>query len=269
MQMSRLTPFARHDKWRLRSPDMTAERTKIQLMNRKPACFQLRNYYICDLNPLNMISKELVQCTEDMRQAAESGKITLDACVRAYDLLEKIMDLPDGGSVGPADIYSDTVATWCSTLGPAEEFCSEYRRLAPALESVYDEGYLKSQALERLVPYEKALEEAALRCAKKTTLHQCAKETFEIWNSGGLLARQRALRKLRSLAGFRLESNRIGNYVAKTFDLMNEAQAEYARAQQALFIANVSYKIKPGLYARIASALHMESAAGRTGRGSV
>lgn len=216
-----------------------------------------------------MISKELVQCTEDMRQAAQNGKISLDACVRAYDLLEKIMDLPDGGAVGPADIYSDTIATWCSSLGPAEEYCSEYRRLATALESAYDEDALKQEASDRMKPYEDALEEAVLRSAKKTELHQCAKETFEIWQKGGFMARQSALRKLRTLAGFRLESERIGNYVAKTFDLMNEAQAAYARAQQALFSANVSYKIRPGVYARIASSLHMESAAGRTGRGSV
>ena len=103
---------------------------KIQLIHRNHVKIPLRNYYICDPNPLSMISKELVQCTEDMRQAAQNGKISLDACVRAYDLLEKIMDLPDGGAVGPADIYSDTIATWCSSLGPAEEYCSEYRRLA-------------------------------------------------------------------------------------------------------------------------------------------
>lgn len=216
-----------------------------------------------------MISKELVQCTEDMRQAAQNGKISLDACVRAYDLLEKIMDLPDGGAVGPADIYSDTIATWCASLGPAEEYCSEYKRLASALESAYDENALSQEAAARLKPFETTLEDAALRSAKKTDLHQCARETFEIWQKGGFFARKTALRKLRTLAGFRLESERIGNYVAKTFDLMNEAQSDYARAQQALFSANVSYKIKPGLYARIASSLHMESAAGRTGRGSV
>ena len=214
-----------------------------------------------------MISKELVQCTDDMRQAAQSGKITLDACVRAYDLLEKIMDLPDGGSVGPADVYADTVATWCSSLGPAEQFCSEYAELSDRLDAAFDEASLRAEAQDRLRPFEKALEEAALRSAKKADLHKCAKETFEIWQNGGFLARQSALRKLRSLAGFRLESNRIGNYVAKTFDLMNEAQAEYARAQQALFSANVAYKIKSGLYARIASSLYMESAAGRTARG--
>ena len=216
-----------------------------------------------------MISKELVQCTEDMRQAAQNGKISLDACIRAYDLLEKIMDLPDGGSVGPADIYSDTVATLCSTLGPAEEFCCEYARLAPELEKAYDEDCLKTEAQERLKPFEKELEEAALRSSSKVELHKCAKDTFEIWQNGGFFARQTALRKLRALAGFRLESDRIGNYVAKTFDLMNEAQAAYARAQQSFFSANVSYKIKAGLYSQIASSLHMESAAGRTGRGSV
>ena len=105
-----------------------------------------------------MISKELVQCTEDMKQAAQNGKISLDACIRAYDLLEKIMDLPDGGFVGPADIYSDTVATWCSTLGPAEEFCSLYRSLASELEKAYDEEalYIVDQhaAAER-INYEK------------------------------------------------------------------------------------------------------------------
>ena len=202
-----------------------------------------------------MISKELVQCTEDMRQSAQDARISLDACVRAYDLLEKIMDLPEGGTVGPADVYSDTVATWCSFLGPAEEFCAEYKRLAAVLETAYDSQTLMAEVQERLKPLEKALEDAALLSAERTTLHQCAKATFEIWQSGGFFARQSALRKLRSLAGFRLESNRIGNYVAKTFDLMNEAQSAYARAQQILFSSNVSYKIKPGLYARIASAL--------------
>ena len=207
-----------------------------------------------------MISKELVQCTQDMRQAAQTGRISLDACVRAYDLLEKIMDIPEGGTVGPADVYSDTVATWCSSLGPAEEFCSEYKRHAAVLESAYDGQSLTEEAQERLRPLEKALEEAALLSAERTALHQCAKETFQIWQTGGFFARQASLKKLRALAGFRLESNRIGNYVAKTFDLLNEAQSAYGRAQQALFTSNVSYKIKPGLYDRIASALARRNA---------
>ena len=108
-----------------------------------------------------MITKDLIQCTEDMRQSAENGKITLDAQIRAYDLLEKVLDLPEGGTVGPADVYSDTVATWCSHLGPAEEFCSEFKRLASGLEGAYDEEALRVEADRRMIPFKKAVEDAA------------------------------------------------------------------------------------------------------------
>ena len=36
---------------------------------------------------------------------------------------------------------------------------------------------------------------------------------------------------------------------------MNEAQKAFADAQQAMFAAKVSYKIKPGVYQRLASVL--------------
>lgn len=190
-----------------------------------------------------MISKELVRCTDDMRQAAQCGKMSLDAQIRAYDLLEKIEEL------------RDALAALCSSMGPAEEFCAEYLRLAEVLGPAYDEEMLKREAQERLKVFESALDNATAQVTKMTELHQCAKDTWDVWQNGGFIARQNALRKLRNLAGFRLESTRIGNYVAKTFDLMNESQAACARAQQALFSANVSYKIKPDLYRKIAAAL--------------
>ena len=71
-----------------------------------------------------------------------------------------------------------------------------------------------------------------------------------------MFARRRALRDLRERAGFRLESHRIGNYVAKTFDLMNEAQARFAKAQQAVFAADVSYKVRPSEYSEIYACLN-------------
>ena len=71
--------------------------------------------------------------------------------------------------------------------------------------------------------------------------------------------RKRALKALRERAGFRLESHRIGNYVAKTFDLMNEAQMKFARTQQKVFASDVRYKIKPGLYGKIAEILSADS----------
>ncbi len=202
-----------------------------------------------------MFAKDLIQCTADMKAAAETGRWTLDAQVRAYDLLEKILDLPEGGMVGPSDVYSDTVATWCSSLGPAEDFCNEYRRSAVALKEAYDEEALRLEAARVVRPLEEAVENTRFKAAAAASLHEFAKETFEIWQTGGVFSRRRALRELRERAGFRLESERIGNYVAKTFDLMNEAQTAFAAAQQALFAGNVSYKIKPGVCARLAELL--------------
>ena len=202
-----------------------------------------------------MFAKDLIQCTADMKAAAETGRWTLDAQVRAYDLLEKILDLPEGGMVGPSDVYSDPVATWCSSLGPAEDFCNEYRRSAVALKEAYDEEALKLEAARVVRPLEEAVENTRFKAAAAASLHEFAKETFEIWQTGGVFSRRRALRELRERAGFRLESERIGNYVAKTFDLMNEAQTAFAAAQQALFAGNVSYKIKPGVCARLAELL--------------
>ena len=202
-----------------------------------------------------MFAKDLIQCTADMKAAAETGRWTLDAQVRAYDLLEKILNLPEGGMVGPSDVYSDTVATWCSSLGPAEDFCNEYRRSAAALKEAYDEEALKLEAARVVRPLEEAVENTRFKAAAAASLHEFAKETFEIWQTGGVFSRRRALRELRERAGFRLESERIGNYVAKTFDLMNEAQTAFAAAQQALFAGNVSYKIKPGVCARLAELL--------------
>lgn len=186
-----------------------------------------------------MLSKEITQCIEDMQSAAQSGQITLQMQIRAYDLLDKILGLT-----------SPCVA------GPAEAFLEQYYTLESELKAAYDEESLNMQAQEAAAPFVLALEASAEKARKAAILHEAAKQTFEIWQNGGFFKRNKALRDLRRLAGFRLESNRIGNFVAKTFDLMNEANAECARAQQALFAANVSYKIKPGLYSKIASALH-------------
>ena len=167
-----------------------------------------------------------------MRLIAQNGNWTLEAQVRAYDFLEMICD---------RTFESDA----------ASHFCKEYDSLASALDEAYNEAVLHAQAAQQLQPYKEALTMAEAKVAKLTDLHECAKSTFDIWQNKGLFARQKAIRALRHKAGFRLETKRIGNYVAKTFDLMNEARAEYARAQQMLFAADISYKIKPDVYSQI------------------
>ena len=175
-----------------------------------------------------------------MRTIAETGNWTLDAQVRAYDFLDTVAGVDAGG------LLQNSVA---------ENFCKEYDALAPTLVSAYDENSLQIQAKQSILPAQEAVAKAEKRMAQLTDLHECAKQTFEIWQTKGLFARQKAIRTLRSKAGFRLETKRIGNYVAKTFDLMNEARAVYAHAQQTLFLSDMSYKIKPGVYSQIRKCL--------------
>lgn len=181
-----------------------------------------------------MISKEIEFCMQDMRNAACTGRISLDSQVRAYDLLDRLMSLPQG-------VYD--------LLPSAQGFCQTYESLADSLESAYDEQSLLDEARMSASGYEELLRQSELRAKAAEELHNAARETFDIWQTCGYFSRRKALRSLRAKAGFRLEADRIGNYVAKTFDLMNEARMAYAGAQQALFAANVSYKVRAGIYA--------------------
>ena len=185
----------------------------------------------------------VLQCIDDMQAIAASGKYTLDAQVRAYDLLEGIIELYDDRPLpeGLKEVASRLTAVYAS--------------LASVLDYSFDYAALAEEAAQRLKPLEEASNESRFQAAAAASLHEFAKEVFHIWQNSGVFARRRALRELRKRAGFRLESHRIGNYVAKTFDLQNEAAERYAKAQQAVYKANAAYKIKPGTYASIAERL--------------
>lgn len=179
-------------------------------------------------------------CVEDMRDIAATGAFTLDAQVRAYDMLSGLLD--DGMAV-PQE--KSDIALYLDT----------YSELKEKLEAAYDQVSLTNAVKARLAPLECACTDARFEAAAAASLHEFAKETYQTWQTAGIFMRKRALKALRERAGFRLESHRIGNYVAKTFDLMNEAQMRFARSQQKMFAADVTYKVQPGLYGRIAEAL--------------
>ena len=188
---------------------------------------------------VNVMDKLIAQCMEDMRSV--SGPLTLDAQIRAYDLFQTLSDAIERGI-----LPSDSIIN---------EFSEVYKASAKSLDTAYDEDALKEELSDVLDPLKQAVTEARFEAASATALHEFAKEVFEIWQTSGIFMRRRALKELRARAGFRLESHRIGNYVAKTFDLANEAQVRFASAQQALFKADVSYKIRSGMYSRINSIL--------------
>ena len=180
----------------------------------------------------------IVRCAADMQEVAASGKMTLQTQVRAYDLLQVLSGegLPVAVSV-------------------REEFCRIYEQLAERLDAAYDADALKQDLESVLAPVKHAVNEARFEAAAAASLHEFAKEVWQTWQTAGIFARRRALRDLRERAGFRLESHRIGNYVAKTYDLANEAQARFGHAQQLLFASDVTYKCRPGVYRDIYKAI--------------
>ena len=175
------------------------------------------------------------KCISDIKNVVARRRISLDEQVRAYDLLDSLL----------AEEHTSVCA------GSAEKYREVYRSVEADLMECYDEGFLYEEMENLLMPLRKDAEDMRFAAASAASLHEFAKEVFDIWQTQGIFARKRALKELRERAGFRLESHRIGNYVAKTFDLMNEAQASFARAQQALFSADVRYKIKPDTYGEI------------------
>ena len=189
------------------------------------------------------MERQILQCTEDMLDIVAEGRYNLDAQARAYDLMEVLMELYDGIPI-PEDLSE-----------AAARFCCVYEENAAILSLSFDSSALKEEAAERLKPFEEACNEARFEAAAAASLHEFAKEVFEIWQNSGVFARRRALKELRERAGFKLESHRIGNYVAKTFDLQNAAAARFAEAQQAVYRANVAYKVKPEVYGLIAEIL--------------
>ena len=182
------------------------------------------------------MNKVLEACTVDMRAVADGGAMTLDMQVRAYDLLSSLLEMEEYGM--PSGLDNAVVSS----------FCAVYEASSGKMQNAFDEDMLKKEAQARLEDLKKAQNEARFEAAAAASLHEFAKEVFQTWQTAGIFARRRALRELRERAGFRLESHRIGNYVAKTFDLMNEAHARFARAQQAVFSADVSYKVSRGVY---------------------
>jgi hypothetical protein len=191
------------------------------------------------------MERQILQCIEDMQTIAAEGRYRLDAQVRAYDLLEGLVELYDG------------VALPDGLKEVASRFCSVHEALSYVLDSAFDSSSLSAEASERLAPLKEACNEARFKAAAAASLHEFAKEVFDIWQNSGVFARRRALKELRQRAGFRLESHRIGNYVAKTFDLQNEAATAFAKAQQAVYKVDPAYKIKPRIYASIAGRLSL------------
>ncbi|MBO7256479.1 MAG: hypothetical protein J6V04_04050 [Bacteroidales bacterium] len=198
----------------------------------------------------SILSDKINSCAKDLNLISGSDKIdpsfALDAIVRAYDTYDLLLSIKDDPSIIGTEFLQD---------GTIENYIMEYSSDSEKFDKCFDLEQINGELQQRLTSLDVALSKAEAAMRDATELHFLAKETFEIWTTKGLFARYKALRRLRKRAGFQLEKNRIGNYVARTFDLMNQARTDFAKIQQLRFKADVSYKIVPDLYSKIDSLL--------------
>ena len=181
------------------------------------------------------IPRTLSECAADLTTLQS---INLEAQVRAYKLLDAML--------------ADSIQSYKTSVG-FDQAAAEFVTAMETTTIGYDEDALQKELSEKLAAYDAEASEARFKAASAESLHEFAKEVWDIWQNSGVFARRRALKELRQRAGFRLEAHRIGNYVAKTFDLMNEAYSQFAKAQQARFAADVTYMIQPGIHEKIKS----------------
>lgn len=198
----------------------------------------------------SILSDKINSCARDLNLISGSDKIdpsfALDAIVRAYDTYDLLLSIKDDPSIIGTEFLQD---------GTIENYIMEYSSDSEKFVKCFDLEQINGELQQRLTSLDVVLSKAEAAVRDATELHFLAKETFEIWTTKGLFARYKALRRLRKKAGFQLERNRIGNYVARTFDLMNQARTDFAKIQQLRFKADVSYKIVPDLYSKIDSLL--------------
>lgn len=197
---------------------------------------------------LEGLAVQIDVCRTDLGNAVCRGRLALEEQVRAYDLLNRLLEM------GKETLeYADI------TLGASiYHFQRAYAENAGSFADIVDTSSMEQEAENILTTIQKDMNDARFAAASAESLHEFAKEVFDIWQTQGIFARKRALKELRARAGFRLESHRIGNYVAKTFDLKNEAQTRFARTQQEFFASDVRYKIKSDTYEQIMSFLNTQ-----------
>lgn len=201
------------------------------------------------------LTNDIRACETDIKNILAGKPLVLALQLRAYDLLDTIAQYQ------PLD---EQIGLLASQLDPnnrdeiihnfkaaVESFTILADSNAAKLESSFKESDLQSSAASYLRPWAAHYKKMKQNANNAIALYNAADYAHKCQLSGNLLERWQSLRKVRKMAGFRLERKRTGNYVTKTYELMLDAQKELMAAQQQMHSHNVGYKCEQMLYGKI------------------
>ena len=211
-------------------------------------------WYICnmekyDYSRLPQLAAMIRQVGEDIVDIATSGQYPIVTMLRGYDLLEALSE--------EENVMYELQKCGVEDSG-AKEFrdaAAHYREVCLAngekLYAIIDMEQVQMKAAAYMGPWGKRYKEAKGEFEKAEQLHIMAKVAHKAQEEGSLWEKWKTLRQVRKMAGFPLERKRTGNFVARTFDLMEEARTKMREAELKMYGHNVAYKCTPDTYMKI------------------
>lgn len=197
---------------------------------------------------LREIAAMIRQVSADIEDITVSGQYPVVTLLRGYELLECLGDDTLEYELDQAGEGSSAAGEFFEAV---ERFRECYLANGEKLYAVIDMEQVQMKAAAYLGPWGKRYKEAKEAFEKAEELHLMAKVAHKAQEEGGFFEKWKTLRQVRKMAGFPLERKRTGNFVARTFDLMEEARMKMREAELKMYGHNVAYKCTPDTYMKI------------------
>lgn len=199
---------------------------------------------------LKVLTEQVGVVCEDVAEMAASGQYPVVTLLRGYDLLETLGDwekvsynLEQAQKEAP-----EYVELFQAAL---KQYVQNYLVNGERLYALMDMDQIKMKAAAYIGPWKRRHNEALEELEQATALWEMAKMAHQAQQEGNFWEKWKTLRQVRKMAGFRLERKRTGNFVVRTFDLMQQAQSKARDAELKLYEHNVEYKCTPDVYMKL------------------
>ena len=199
---------------------------------------------------LKVLTEQLEELCEDVEEMAASGQYPVVTLLRGYDLLETLGDW-EKVSYNLEQVQKENPEYVDVFLAALKQYLQSYLANGERLYALMDMDQIKMKAAAYMGPWKRRHNEALEELEQATALWEMAKIAHQAQQEGSFWERWKTLRQVRKMAGFRLERKRTGNFVVRTFDLMQQAQSKARDAELKLYQHNVEYKCTPDVYMKL------------------
>ncbi len=207
------------------------------------------------------LANEIRAVSLEISRIGTERNYTLQGQLKGYDLLEHLWlldNFKEQERLVQENVSEEEYVGIVSILQDAiDDYRYNFTRYEQVLKECYDQDKMEAAAAEYMYPWVERVERAEQRLDKMKRLHALATKASEIFSGHNFIRKFFILKKLRKEAGFKLRRDRVGNFAAKTFDLVNEAQSDLNQTRNGLHCSNVRYKCIGDLYPRILHQLDM------------